>query len=308
MAGAIKPKRKNVSEQNAKKDDARLEEINKEIKNNDKVNLPLNLIFPPTYHDRKFINRHSIVELSDSIKSRGLIYPIVVRKLGKDKYERIIGFRRLEAYKILKKETIPTIILENVSDEDALLLMTTENIQREDLSVYDETLALLDYLGVSLKIDQKETIKLLNRYKNFNSGAIELTQEEKLNFEKVEEILSKTGKITINTLVNRLTMLNVHPLLKEELSRGELSFSNAQILNKLNDEEVLKAAIKEVLYQGYSKRETSAYINSLLPKKQVKADSNMKKISKIKLDTLDEEKKGRVNDLIKQILALVEEG
>lgn len=308
MAGAIKPKRKNVSEQNAKKDDARLEEINKEIKNHDKVNLPLNLIFPPTYHDRKFINRHSIVELSDSIKSRGLIYPIVVRKLGKDKYERIIGFRRLEAYKILKKETIPTIILENVSDEDALLLMTTENIQREDLSVYDETLALLDYLGVSLKIDQKETIKLLNRYKNFNSGAIELTQEEKLNFEKVEEILSKTGKITINTLVNRLTMLNVHPLLKEELSRGELSFSNAQILNKLNDEEVLKAAIKEVLYQGYSKRETSAYINSLLPKKQVKADSNMKKISKIKLDTLDEEKKGRVNDLIKQILALVEEG
>ncbi len=308
MAGAIKPKRKNVSEQNAKKDDARLEEINKEIKNNDKVNLPLNLIFPPTYHDRKFINRHSIVELSDSIKSRGLIYPIVVRKLGKDKYERIIGFRRLEAYKILKKETIPTIILENVSDEDALLLMTTENIQREDLSVYDETLALLDYLGVSLKIDQKETIKLLNRYKNFNSGAIELTQEEKLNFEKVEEILSKTGKITINTLVNRLTMLNVHPLLKEELSRGELSFSNAQILNKLNDEEVLKAAIKEVLYQGYSKRETSAYINSLLPKKQVKADSNMKKISKIKLDKLDEEKKGRVNDLIKQILALVEEG
>ena len=306
MAGVIKPKRKNVSEQNAKKDDARLEEINKEIKNRDKVNLPLNLIYPPTYHDRKFINKHSIVELSDSIKSSGLIYPIVVRKIGKDKYERIIGFRRLEAYKILKKETIPTIILENISDEDALLLMTTENIQREDLSVYDETLALLDYLGVSLKIDQKETLKLLNRYKNFSSGAIELTQDEKINFEKVEEILSKTGKITINTLVNRLTMLNVHPLLREELSRGELSFSNAQILNKLNDKEILKVAIKEVINQGYSKRETSAYVNSLLPKKQVKADSDLKKISKIKLDALDKEKRSRISELVKQILILIE--
>ena len=306
MAKVVKPKRKNVSEQNARSADAMFQEINNERKDGNYIEVPIKNISSPMYHDRKYIDKYSIVELSDSIKSNGLIYPIVVRKLGENHYERIIGYRRIEAFKILKKESIPTIVLENISDEDALLLMTTENIQREDLSVYDETLALLDYLAVSLRIDQAEVIRLLNRYKNYSSGVIELTQSEKTNFEKVEIILAKTGKITINALVHRLTMLNVHELLKDELSKGVLSFSNAQILNKIKEETVLKKAIHEVIEQGYSKRETLIYVKKLLPIKQKNEETSIKKISKINIEKLDKDKKKKVSGLIEQILEIVE--
>lgn len=296
---AIKPPRKNISASN-------IEKIQEEIKVSDKIDISINIILSPKFHDRRFINKHSIVELSESIKLNGLIYPIVLRMLDNGKYERIIGYRRIEAYKILKRTTIPAIVLKNISDEEALLLMTTENIQREDLSIYDETLALLDYIGVSLQIGTDEVLKLLNRYKNFSSGVINLTQIEKDNYEKVESILAKTGKITINTLVNRLSMLNVHPLLKQKLSEGSLSFSNAQILNKISDDALLSSSIDKVISESYSKRETYSFVKSLLPTKKTHSD-NIDKISKIKLEQLSKSTKNKVNKLIEEILVLVKQ-
>ncbi|WP_294965619.1 ParB/RepB/Spo0J family partition protein [Sulfurimonas sp.] len=305
MAGStnLKPKRKDISASNTHI----VEKIKGDIKSHEKTSILIESIKSPKYHDRRYINKHSIVELSDSIKAKGLIYPIVVRILNDGSYERIIGYRRLEAYKILKEKKIPAIILKNISDADAILLMATENIQREDLSVYDETLALLDYLGVSLELNQKDTIKILNRYKNFSSGSVELTQEEKLRFENIENILAKTGKVTTNALVNRLSILNVHQMLKVELSKGDLSISIAQILNKIDNEKILKVALKEVLEQGYSKRETSSYVNSLLPSKESKPESGIKRISKIKLDQLDKNKKIEIENLINKILSLIDE-
>ena len=101
---SVKPPRKNISAENAKKiDDDRLKDIREDIKENNKVEFLVSSIKPPKFHDRRYIDKLSIVELSESIDASGLIYPIVIRELEDGTHERIIGYRRIEAYKILKK-------------------------------------------------------------------------------------------------------------------------------------------------------------------------------------------------------------
>lgn len=299
---AIRPTRKNISKSNNKT----LEEITNQIKSGEVLEVEIASIKPPKYHDRKYIDKTSIYELSESIKSEGLIYPIVLRELEDGTLERMIGYRRLEATKLLKRKTIKAIVLKNISDAKALLLMTTENIQRVDLSIYDETLALFDYISVSLGMTTEETMKLFNRYKNYTTGAIELTDEELNKYETVEDILSKTGKISIGGMINRLNMISFKEPIKNELSKGTLSFSNAKILNKINDETVLKEAINTVIENKYSKRETSKYVAGLLPQKSEKNASILKKVSKINLSKLDEEKKTKIESLLQQILKISE--
>jgi ParB family chromosome partitioning protein len=260
------PARKNISAETATK---RIEEaqalrqsISESIENktSNTIEVAIASIASPKFHDRRWHDKMAIVELSKSIEAVGLIYPVVLRRAGEG-FERIIGYRRIEAYKILGRETIPSIILENVDDDMAILLMATENMQREDISVYDETLALIDYLKVALNETGEGVEKLLIRFKNHNAGSVQLSDDEKEKRLQMNEVLKKTGKIDISGLLNRLTMLSMHPLIKEALSASKLSFSNAQVLQKLSKNEVtLKAVMNRVITENMSKRETMKLI------------------------------------------------
>ncbi len=295
-----KPVRKNVSEENAVLAQMIATKPSKEQE------IEIEKIHPCPFHDRKYIDKISIVELSESIVANGLLTPIIVRKLKDGTLQRIVGYRRIEAYKLLNKKTIAAVVLEDVSDVDAILMMMTENMQRVDLSVYDETLSLIEYISVALKLPEKETIQILNRFKNFSSGVVELTQEEKKRYSSVEELLAKTGKITIGTLINRLSMLNVNEILKKALSKGSISYSNAKSLNKIKDENALVKAIEIVTANGYSKRETDAYVKELLATPKKKELTPLKKVSQIKYNKLTKEKKELVDSLLKKILEIVE--
>ena len=296
------PKRINTSENNLK------EVVEKALKDKNFVEIQIELIKPPKYHDRKYIDKHSIYELSKSIEAtKGLIYPIVVRELKDGTLERLIGYRRIEAYKLLNKEKIPAIVLKNVSDRQALLLTTTENMQRENLSLYDETLALVDYVAVSLDVSTEDVLKLLNRIKNFKNGVLTngITDAEKKEYFQVEKILENTGKITVSTLINRVKKTNVHTLLQKELSKGDMTFAVAQVLNEIKDEKILEDAISEVIKQNYSKRETQQYINKLIPRKQKNQYADkIKRVSKIKIDTLGEVEQKKIDELLTKILKI----
>ncbi len=301
------PKRINSSEQSFQRT------VQKAIEKKNFVEVNIDSIKSPKYHDRKYIDKNTIYELSESILStKGLIYPIVVRELKDGTLERMIGYRRIEAYKLLERKTIPTIILKNVSDKQALLLMTTENMQRENLSLYDETLALIDYVAVSLEVSPEEVERLLNRFKNFKSGVLinSIDTVEKDKYYKIEEILKKTGKIAIGTLINRLKKTKVQKLLQISLSRGEMTFAVAQVLNTIEDEEVLSTAIDKVLKENLSKRETMQYIKTLIPNSQDKNENDFSKkikdVGKLKLEKLSSEKQKVINALVEKILLLAE--
>lgn len=308
MAKRKLPARKNISSSTVKENLNKLEKIKSEIKNNSNNYIEINIsnIENPKYHDRRYIDKYSIVELSQNINAVGLISPIVVRKVGENSYERIIGYRRIEAFKLLKKEKIPSIILENISDEQAILFMTSENLQREELSIYDETLAILDYIAIALEIRKENAIKLIHRYKNYTNGKTELSDIEKSQYHEVEEILAKTGKITIGSIVNRLSMLNFHDLIKTELSSGKLSYSVAKVINILKDESNITEVLKIAIEKNYSKTETQKLVKeylSLTTKKDVAQpySSIIKKINNKNINKLDDKSKEQLNDLLNQI-------
>jgi len=113
------------------------------------IHIDLDKICPNRFQPRTNFDETALNELADSIKSRGVIQPIIVRKLnsatiaqdGID-YELIAGERRLRASKIAGLTTIPAVIKE-ASDDDLRTLALIENIQREDLSVIEKAKAIL---------------------------------------------------------------------------------------------------------------------------------------------------------------------
>ena len=299
------PKRINTSQKN-------LEKLRRAASDKRRaVEIEIEKIKPPKFHDRRYIDRHSIYELSESIKATGgLISPIVVRELEDGTIERIIGYRRIEAYKILKKERIPAIVLQNVSDEQAVLLMTTENMQRENLSPYDETLALLDYISVALNKTRESTIKILRRFKNYNAGNVKLSEDERELYEEIDEILKKTGRITVSSLVNRFPMLDLHPVLKEALSKGAISFSNARLLDSIEDESVLKKAVEHVIKNNLSKRETAEYVKKLTKRSDTGKSEYarvLKKVAKLDFDNLEDGKREKIETIMKNLEKIIAE-
>lgn len=319
-ARAVKPVRKNLSAANLTSIVDELEQVKEtietEIKNNSEsiVHVQIDDIRPPKYHDRRSHDKKAIVDLSKSIQTVGLIYPVVLRKTDSG-LERIIGYRRIEATKLLNEKTIKSIILENISDEMAILLMATENMQREGVSVYDETLAVIDYIKAATGLEQEQLEKLLYRFKNNNAHKTDLTADEKKQYHAIDDILKKTGKIDVSGLLNRLNMLSMHDLIKEALSQNRLSFSNAQILQKLsNDEDSLRLAMKRVEEEGSSKRETARIVADYLvvsgaEKKEtaVKALSDKLKTIKAKsIYRLTPEKRKQIESYIEDIVKLME--
>src|SRR6185369_20330 len=99
--------------------------------------LPVAALRPGKYQPRTRMDEASLAELADSIRSRGVIQPVIVRPVGGDEYEILAGERRWRAARIAGLERLPAVVRE-VPDEAALGIGLIENIQREDLSPLEE--------------------------------------------------------------------------------------------------------------------------------------------------------------------------
>jgi ParB family transcriptional regulator, chromosome partitioning protein len=99
--------------------------------------LPIAALKPGKYQPRTRMDEASLAELADSIRSRGVIQPVVVRPVGGEQYEILAGERRWRAARMAGLERVPAVIRE-VPDEAALGIGLIENIQREDLSPLEE--------------------------------------------------------------------------------------------------------------------------------------------------------------------------
>jgi ParB family chromosome partitioning protein len=103
--------------------------------------LPLELIRPGRYQPRSVFDEEKLAELADSIRSQGVVQPVVVRPVGEDEFELIAGERRWRAAQIAGIDVIPAV-LRDVPDEASVAMALIENIQREDLNPLEEATAL----------------------------------------------------------------------------------------------------------------------------------------------------------------------
>ena len=127
-------------------------------------NIKLTEIFADeSFNSRGRIAPIDVADLAKSIEKDGLIQPVVVTDLVDDpegrKYKLIAGFRRHMAHRILERDTIPAIYRAGIGDRQARILNLKENIDRENLNIYQEALAIkqLNVLGGTQEQIAKET-------------------------------------------------------------------------------------------------------------------------------------------------------
>lgn len=190
--------------------------------------LPLSQLTRGKYQPRRDIQPEALEELADSIRAQGVMQPIVVRPVGENRYEIIVGERRWRAAQLAELDVIPAVIRE-ASDEVALALALIENIQRENLNPVEEAMALK---------------RLLEEF--------ELTQQQ---------VADAVGK-SRTQVTNLLRLLALDPQVQTLLERGDLDMGHARALLALTGAKQRKAA-HEVVNKDLTVRDTEALVKRL---------------------------------------------
>lgn len=184
---------------------------------------------PGQYQPRQDMSQEALQELTLSIQSQGVIQPIVVRQLLSGSYEIIAGERRWRASKQAGLQKVPCIIRE-VEDRAAIAMSLIENIQREDLNVIEEAVALerlqnefsLTHQQVSDAIGKsRTTVSNLLRLNNLVDSVKQLVSEKKLDMGHARALLSLEGEqqaeVAQTIAKKQLTVRETEKLVKKVL-------------------------------------------------------------------------------------------
>jgi ParB family chromosome partitioning protein len=199
--------------------------------------LPVEFLAPGKYQPRKDMSQEALEDLASSIRAQGIIQPIVVRPLAKDKFEIIAGERRWRASQLAQLSEVPCIV-KDVPDEAAVAIALIENIQREDLNAMEEAVAL----------DR-------------------LLTEFALTHQQVADAVGKSRASVTNLL--RLNQLNDD--VKLLLEHGDIEMGHARALLALKDNEQSDAG-RLVAAKQFTVRETENLVRRILEPKPVVAE------------------------------------
>ncbi|MFQ3245762.1 MAG: ParB family chromosome partitioning protein [Arenicella sp.] len=159
--------------------------------------LPVEKIQPGEYQPRTNMDQASLEELAASIRSQGIIQPILVRPIAGEKYEIIAGERRWRAAQIAQLHEVP-VLIRNIPDEATLAVALIENIQRENLNPVEEAAGLkrlMDEFGLTHEemarsVGRSRTaVTNLLRLLSLNSGARQLLEQGKIEMGHARAIL-----------------------------------------------------------------------------------------------------------------------
>ena len=243
-------------------------ETKKETSSTNKISV--DSIIPSKFQPRKYFDEEKLKDLSNSIKERGILQPIIVRKSKNfsDKYEIIAGERRWQAAKKAQLEEVPVIIT-NIDDLKSLEFAIVENVQRDDLNPLEEA-----------------------------QGYQRLIDEFSYDHEKVSKIIGKSRSYITNSL--RLLSLPKDVLLLVE--ERKISAGHAKILVGLEN----ASFIANKIYQKkFSVRQAENFVKIFKKTKKIKntKDSNIKDlednlISKIGLNVKIQNRKNNKGTIL----------
>ncbi|HNP65754.1 MAG TPA: ParB/RepB/Spo0J family partition protein [Woeseiaceae bacterium] len=204
------------------------------VSNDGLKNLPVELLQRGQYQPRVDMRQDSLQELADSIKSQGVVQPIVARPIGKkdgtERYEIIAGERRWRAAQMAGLAEIPAVI-RDVPDESAIAMALIENIQRENLNPLEEARAL-DRLIREFDLTHAEAAQAVGRSRASVSNLLRL-----------QELSEK-----------------VKPMLEER----QIEMGHARALLALSIASQQLDAARQVVKKGLSVRETEALVKKIL--------------------------------------------
>lgn len=192
-------------------------------------NIPIDLLQRSKYQPRTHMDKQALAELADSIRSQGVVQPIVARELKTGNYEIIAGERRWRAAQMAGLETIPAIV-RRVPDEAAIVIALIENIQREDLNPLEEASVLQQLIG-----------------------------EFGMNHQKVADTVGRSR----TAVTNLLRLLTLNEDVRKLLLAGKLDMGHARALLALPADAQGQVA-RLVAQRHLSVRETEALVRRRL--------------------------------------------
>lgn len=205
--------------------------------------IPLANIVPSPLQPRKHFAAEQLTELSDSIRAKGILSPLIVRKV-EGKYELIAGERRWRASQEAGL-TVAPVIVRQATDRDVLELALIENLQRADLDPIDEA----EGYG-----------QLIERFK--------ITQEE---------VARQVGKSRA-AVANALRLRALPQEVKAMLTHGQLSVGHAKAILGLESSEQQSLAAHEAIKRGLNVRDTEKLVRGMLfPRQGGKGKAGKKK-------------------------------
>jgi ParB family transcriptional regulator, chromosome partitioning protein len=161
---------------------------------------------------RKSFNEASLSALAETIRDKGVLQPLLVRKIGSH-YELIAGERRLRAAKMAGLHEVPVMIRES-ADVDGLELAMIENLQREDLNPIEEACGHKEMLQ-RLKITQEELAQRMGKDRSSVANSIRLLQLPREIQEDLRQGLLTSGHArALLGLPNEVIQLQVRALVK----------------------------------------------------------------------------------------------
>jgi ParB family chromosome partitioning protein len=193
------------------------------------LTLPVSRIRPGRYQPRTRMDQEALAELAASIRSQGLMQPLLVRPVDRDRYELIAGERRWRAAQMAGLEEVPALVRE-VPDDAALAMALIENIQREDLNPMEES-----------------------------AGLQRLIEEFKMTHEQAADAVGRSRSATTNLL----RLLKLAKPVQEMLMEGALEMGHARALLALDGARQIEVG-RRVASKGLSVREAEALVQQLL--------------------------------------------
>jgi ParB family chromosome partitioning protein len=190
--------------------------------------LKIEQLRPGKYQPRTRMDEGSLYELAESIKSQGVMQPILVRPLADNRYEIIAGERRSRAAKLAGLDEVP-VLVKVVPDEAAAVMALIENIQREDLNPLEEA-----------------------------QGLQRLVQEIGLTHEQAAQAVGRSRSAASNLL----RLLNLAPPVQQMLMAGDLDMGHARALLPLDNAQQILTA-NEIAHKKLSVRDAEKLVNRL---------------------------------------------
>jgi len=196
---------------------------------------------PNDFQPRASVDDARLQELAQSIRTSGLIQPIIVRRVG-DRFQIIAGERRWRAAKLAGLQRVPIVIRDVAvgTDRSLLEIALIENVQRENLNPIDEALA----------------------YRRLGEQ-FQLTQES---------IAAAVGKDRAS-IANYVRLLRLPDEVRSEVAGGRLSMGHARALLSLTDEAEQRRLARDVIARSLSVRETESLVKKIAEERMPRADA-----------------------------------
>ena len=229
---------------------------NDEARKDALMTIEVSHIRPGKYQPRTRMDQEALAELAASIKSQGLMQPVLVRPVGQDRFELIAGERRWRAAQMAGLDQVPALVRE-VADEAVLSMALIENIQREDLNAMEEA-----------------------------AGLQRLVQEFKMTHQQAADAVGRSRSAASNLL----RLLNLARPVQAMVMEGVLEMGHARALLALDGARQVEAANRAAA-RGLSVRQTEALAQQLL--KGGTVGKRKKRVDR-DLARLEEESSGKI--------------